>query len=823
MLNSQSKKKPILFFFVGFLVILAFIKVVLTGSIIKAFDESERQEIQLTLSNNWSNDSERPYTDINWSTNINIAKEKYKLFRKSDDTNWQDVTSEIDVLTETNDTSFKTNNFFTYFAKNLSVIDDVAPESPTIEIENSGDEFNLTISSKDKGKEYQWYVSAEQNAEEIKAEVKKLEVTSGIKGYIYTIDKSANTSPAIERDSVGNIVNIMLDDFSPTLNLLKNENNWIHVVAVDFENNVSEIKHVELNDSSSNKNKASAFSNISNRATEPVNFKIERTADQAKFTELSLDSTLVKDMKSIEIRIPLNASIVNYSTIKLPTYWSKFQNSNINDMQSFTFSMESTVNDKVMTNNSIATITNFLNGLNFEIKNPANQSGQIQIIFHKLAYASWVDPKDNVPHYYAYVSPVGTSYLNWMQAYNAARKMEYRGLKGYLATLTSYDEHFFVYDRIAKHSGWLGGARILKSNGQKVNDDASIGTSVSNFNVNGSQWYWVNGPESGTVFFNRKTYAENKNVLPNPNGVYQGFNNPLNSSYGGTGAEPNNAGNECILEFAQASAGKSTMLWNDLSLTNTSYKSGFYVEFSAYGAQKETEEKTDVSGKADIPQKISIKGYDQDGNSMPTTSNKFYDQKLVIGNKITITPETFPMYDFIKLTDNNNTQLSSLELSVSNKEQNNKLVYALRKATINTRQIIVNKNNEVVVPTRGFAKLESKENSTTQNIEKKSFISMKSSVDNNASFESNVIRYDINKPIYQLTATIPMNYKLIGYQTTVKLQTHTSAESKLIPTSIDVSKNPEFWVTVYLEPVTDKPTQYNLDYKENDLSIIKIQ
>lgn len=823
MLNSKSKQKLFFFLVVGFLIALICIKVVVNDSVIRAFDESETQAIHLNLSNNWSNDSEHSYMDVNWSTNLTIAKDKYRLFRKSNDSNWQDITQEIDIVTETNDTSYQTNDSSNYFSEDLSVIDDVAPELPNVDIENNGEEFDLTISAKDKGREYEWYVSAEKNGEEIESSVKKLQVTSGIKGYIYTTDNSPTTSPSIERDSLGNIMNIMLDDFSSTLKLSKSENNWIHIVAVDFENNFSEVRHVELNESSSKENQASKFSSVSNRAAESVNFKIERTADRAKFTELALDPTAVKDMKSVEIRLPQNVSIENYNTIKLPTYWAKFQNSNINNMQSFTFSMESTVNDITMTNNSLSTITTFLNELNFEIKTPTNQSGQIQIIFHKLAYASWTDPKDNSRHYYAYVAPVGTSYLNWMQAYNEARKMEYRGLKGYLATLTSYDEHYFVYDRIAKHSGWLGGARMLKSNGQKINDDASIGTSVSNFNVNGTQWYWVNGPESGTVFFNRKTYAEKKNEIPNPNGAYQGFNNPLNSSYGGNGAEPNNSGNEVILEFAQASAGKNTMLWNDLGLTNTSYKSGYYVEFSEYGSQKETEEKTDISGSADIPQKIIINGYDQNGNAMPSSSNRLYDQKLVIGKKIIITPETFPMYDFIKLTDSNNTQLSSLELNISNSEQKNNLLYSLRKATINARQIIVNQNSEVVVPTKGFGKLESRNSSTSQIVGETTSISMKSSVDNNSSFESNVIRYDINNPFYKLTATIPMNYELIGYQTTLKKQAHTPEQSSLIPTIIDVSKNPEFWVTIYIKPVIDKPTQYNWDYKENNLSTIKVE
>lgn len=815
---------------VGILVVQGFVKIIFTNSAIKAVDESESQKIHLGLRNNWSSDSEHSYVDVNWSTNLNITKEKYKLFRKSENNNWQDITPEIEIATETNDTSYEKIEPFNYFSKDLSVIDDVAPEVPNVEIENNDDEFELTISAKDKGKKYQWYVLAEENGKEIESSTEEIEVTSGIKGYIYTIDKSPTTSPAIQRDSAGNVTNIMLDESSPKINLPNNENNWIHIVAVDFENNVSETKHMEINESSFVKNKAIKFNSISNRATGGISFKVERTADKAKFVELAIDSTVIKDMKSIEIRLPSNVSISGYETMSLPTYWSKFQNSSVGNMQSFTFSMESTVNDKIMTNNSLTTITSFLNSLNFDIKNPTNQSGQIEIIFHKLAYASWIDP-NGVSHYYAYVAPVGTTYLNWMLAYNAAKKMEYRGLKGYLATLTSYDEHYFVYNRIAKHSGWLGGARALlaqdggKKSPIKINDVDTIPTTANStyYDFNGSQWYWVDGPESGTVFFNRKTYAENTSVLPNPNGVYQGFNNPLNAAYGATYQEPNNAGTETILEFAQASSSKSTMLWNDLPITNTQYKSGFYVEFSEYGSQKETEEKTDISASADIPQKVVLNGYDQNGKAMPVASNRLFDQKLVIGGKVTVTPETFLMYDFMGLIDSNGNQLLPLEYSVSSSEQTGKLMYSLRKATINVRQVVVNSNTEVVIPTTGYAKLESADTNTPQAIGTDTYISMNSSADNSSSFIPNVIRYDINKPIYTLTATVPMNYKLIGYQTTVVEQPHTSSASSLVPVPIDVSKNLESWVTIYIEPVTNSPTQYNWDYKENNLSTIKVQ
>lgn len=324
-------------------------------------------------------------------------------------------------------------------------------------------------------------------------------------------------------------------------------------------------------------------------------------------------------MKSLEIKIPKNIEIKNYDKLTLPTSWYKFQNSDDEKYKSFTLAM----ND----NNSISTIKTFLQAIEFTIKEQVNLRGDIQIVFHELVYTSLDDPQ-GITHYYTFIS----THKNWLQAYNLAKKMRYRGLNGYLATLTSAEEHNFVYANIAKQSGWLGGGRLIKKNRQKINDEEVISENIEDYwltSILAKQWYWVDGPEKGLVFFDKPTFKEGGKA---PAGVYQGFNNSANVGSTKDSYEPNNSKTEFILEFAQASATATTKFWNDLAYDQSQYGTGYYVEFSEYGNQKETEEETDVTKISAIPQIVVIQGRDDKKKRIPSADISF-NQKLKIGEK----------------------------------------------------------------------------------------------------------------------------------------------------------------------------------------------
>jgi len=132
-------------------------------------------------------------------------------------------------------------------------------------------------------------------------------------------------------------------------------------------------------------------------------------------------------------------------------------------------------------------------------------------------------------HYYEYIQDIG---ITWQQAKDTAEGLEYYGLQGYLATISSLEEAQ-LSGKQAAGAGWIGGS-----------DAAVEGT-----------WKWVTGPENGTVFWNGLANGSTPN--------YAFWNT----------SEPNNLGNE---DYAHVTAPGVGILgsWNDL--TNTGSTSGDY-------------------------------------------------------------------------------------------------------------------------------------------------------------------------------------------------------------------------------------------------------
>ncbi len=688
------------------------------------------------------------------------------------------------------------------FANDQTVKDDQAPEKPKVNI-GCGEDNNLIVKvdAVDVGKEYQRYIEATTKSNGIKkSNIVKETVKSNINGYFYELTDSAtsNLEQKVEsyKDSYGRIAVEKYDQYVvPDENLLeyetqsefniqeeKDSEKYLHVIAVDRANNVSEVSSQQ----------------VKNLARE-IDFKIERTKNEAKLVGLTINSSLDNKMESLEIRIPKNTAIKGFDTLVLPTKWYSFENSETVDQDSFTF----VIKEK----NDLATIMKFLNELRFLIQSPTNQQGNIQIILHEKIYTSWIDPEGKT-HYYSFEPTV----LNWNDAYNAAKEKTYKGLKGYLTTLTSESEHNHVYDNIAKKSGWLGGARTVKKSGGKINDEQKISSNLADFDHSQSNWYWVNGPEAGLVFYDKKRYTEGGKA---PNGVYQGFNNPVS---GGNLAEPNNSGSgESVLEFAQESLSK---YWNDLAISNQRFRTGYYVEYSEYGGQKEGIEPTDVSWANEIPQTVSLKAFDDKGNPLPV-GNLSFENNLTINKKEVVTPIDIDFYDFIKMTNITGDVITPLEYTIRNTFQEGRLIYSNRKLTVHARQVVMNKNGQVVLPKKGFGRLETK---TPTGENKSEFpLSMVSSDNNNALFDTYIIRYQISEPIYTFIPMIPMNYELVGYVLTTTNQQHNPGSSTQIPIQVDVSKTSEFWLTTYIKPVSTQPSFHHWEYKENKFGTIKIE
>ncbi len=689
------------------------------------------------------------------------------------------------------------------FANDQTVKDDQAPEKPQNPVIRCGKDgkLNIKVNATDRGKDYQWYVEAHTKSQATakRSDTVKETIISNIAGYFYEVSDSATSSLAITvegyKDAYGRIDKEKFDSYvAPddetltyetettfTIDASKKTGKYLHILAVDRANNISEVNSQLVKD-----------------VLQYVDFEVERTKDEAKLVDVTLDSSLNQKMKSLEIQIPKNMEIKNFTSLSLPAGWYSFENSETEDSRSFTFAMES--------NNQLTTITNFLSTLAFTVKNNVNQEGSIRLIFHEKVYTIWTDPTGG-NHYYTFINDV----MTWSKAYNEAKKLTYKGLQGYLTTVTSPEEHDFIFDNIAKQPGWLGGSRLSKTSAANslIKDDNRIPETLYN-NPKG-EWYWANGPEAGVIYFDKPTYDGGGRT---PDGLYDGWVRKINS---GTGVsnEPNNSGgaeNAMIFAFRNK-------WFNDIPYTHVTSSSneGYYVEFSEYGDQKEIEEITDVCWEADLPQKVSLGVYDESENQL--SGDVIVDQSLRIDQEQIVIPPEIDLHDFIKIVNLDGSE-RPLTYNITNSYQEGKLIYGNRKVVLHIRQIINEPNTSLVIPTKGFGTLVSRkpgEEGQGFNLEMGSFDT------NLGSFDSYIVRYQKDYPLFDFEAMVPMNYQLIGYVVTTADTIHEVSASAIPFVPVDVSTHSEFWVSVYLQPISsDKVSLYHWDYKNNELGEIEI-
>ena len=144
-------------------------------------------------------------------------------------------------------------------------------------------------------------------------------------------------------------------------------------------------------------------------------------------------------------------------------------------------------------------------------------------------------------HYYDYVP---ANLISWTDAKAAAEAMDYFGLQGYLATLTTPDEGQ-IAGELSPGTGWIG-----------ASDVGSEGV-----------WKWMTGPETGTTFWNANG---NGSVV---SGMYENWNS----------GEPNNYGSGEDYAHITYNTGIPGS-WNDLPNNTNSQPSnyqakGFVIEY----------------------------------------------------------------------------------------------------------------------------------------------------------------------------------------------------------------------------------------------------
>lgn len=705
-----------------------------------------------------------------------------------------------------------------------TVSDDHAPDAPEAIIRcGNEDTINIKVDAKDNGTEHQFKVEANTRTGLLTSDIVEETITSNIAGYFYEVTDSPNTTLA---DTVGNLKDangridpshynlyVAPDDDSvkyetATTFSLSEENtsdNYLHVLAVDRANNISAVSSQQIKD-----------------MTQLVDFEIERTANEAKIVELELDNSIENKMKSIEIQIPKHTEIKDFDSLTLPTDWYSFENSETTDYYSFSFAMED--------NNSAATIQDFLEDLRFTINDPVNNSGSIKIIFHERVYTSWID-ENGTTHYYVFMPEMSTPGKNWFQAYNCAKKLKYKGLTGYLATITSEDEHDFIYANIAKEPGWLGGTRAVLQSGDQINDESEVLLRTEDYDLDQDSWYWVNGPDTGEIFYEGKRKSEGGYT---PNGAFSIFNE----------SEPNNNNGEYALQFDK--------WWNDLP-GDWGYDfynmRGYYVEFSEYGSQVEGEEVTDVCWNAAIPQKISLQGYvERFGQTQRfDRGDILYDQNLRIGQEKTVTPKEFELYRFLELRDREGDMvlgpLVDEQYTVTNQFQEGAIIYEKSHVKLNVRQVVLDGDDQLVQPTEGYLNLKTLlyDQDTLTNTEDPSQLmqtSMPSQLTEDVpTFETFFVstkHMTDERDQLKLELILPDFYEYVNHYLTYAIIDPNGAEhqnksesdlyaNETVYHRIVLEDDEEYFITFYIQPTTagQSPQPYSWDYKLNDLGEIK--
>ncbi len=309
--------------------------------------------------------------------------------------------------------------------------------------------------------------------------------------------------------------------------------------------------------------------NVYPSTTDDISYGVEVTADAAnnngvRYVLTNVDvSASSLGYKSLTI-IPPSEFTAHYS---LPAGWNEFVSGSIINF----------IIPAPLTNGMPTTLVSFLeSNLYFTLTTEnvfPTTAVPLTVNVSENFLSSRVDA-DGVVHYYEFVPD---DVINWLNAYNAAKTRSFNGLTGYLATITSQGEQDFIYDSIAKEGGWLGGTRLRnKTTNTLLNDENVISTNIADFEYAvgiANSWYWSNGPEAGTVFFQGVTAATGSSVP----GQYVNWTPPSEPNNSFTGGLP-----EYVTQFAYSGS-----QWNDLPYNPNNFAiKGYYVEYGGYSGEQ---------------------------------------------------------------------------------------------------------------------------------------------------------------------------------------------------------------------------------------------
>ena len=222
-------------------------------------------------------------------------------------------------------------------------------------------------------------------------------------------------------------------------------------------------------------------------------------------------------------------------------------------------------------------------------------------------------------HYYLYIPKM----LSWTKSYNEALNYILAGRQGYLPTLTDSNEISYLIN-LCSHSCWIGGTRLLKADGSRIDgkkiDPVSAGVlkynngnnhSYDNVAVARTHYYWACGPEKGQIMKDNLWGSDTEPNETDMAGTY--YDNTLSDIQG-------------FETCCQVVAENRTL--NDIREGNRDdwlKVQGFFVEFGGYEDAGQTDPGGRIISKTAIDVKTSVTPVDPEatinGKKYPTVTD----------------------------------------------------------------------------------------------------------------------------------------------------------------------------------------------------------
>jgi hypothetical protein len=235
---------------------------------------------------------------------------------------------------------------------------------------------------------------------------------------------------------------------------------------------------------------------------------------------------------------------------------------------------------------------------------------------------------DSTMHYYVWV-PVASIFHE--DAYNQSKNHWFRGMRGYLTTITSKGEN----DELRKIAVSQGVSQEAWSAGARTPDDATDALTITRLTKDdrsgsgGEDYKWMCGPETGQYYYYGPTYEGRGGLNPATGKPFKGpidyayneWNNAVNAKEPNNWDNPNVAGynpEEYIMQINY----DTPRLWNDYSPTNGAIR-GFVIEFGG-SPDSYTVPGVDVDGQPGVRTWAGNPNYAIPNNSLtPTTNNQW--------------------------------------------------------------------------------------------------------------------------------------------------------------------------------------------------------